>query len=144
MKLRWVVERARTRQHSKAGRGSCHLETRVRTAFKQYPLAVGLGGSVGRGKDKMDGWVYIYDGDTNKSGWEVLEPAFTMHHAKGWISDLKFSPDGQTLACASHDNMIYLLDTDGWRQYAVLSGHSSYVSHVDWCVAHSFRFCRWH
>ena len=52
--------------------------------------------------------------------------------AKEAISDIKFSPDGQTLACASHDNMIYLLDADSWRQYAVLSGHSSYVSHVDW------------
>jgi WD40 repeat protein len=54
--------------------------------------------------------------------------------AKEAISDLKFSPDGQTLAVASHDNMIYLLDAEGggWRQFAVLQGHSSYVSHVDW------------
>ena len=73
-------------------------------------IAVGLGGSVGRGKGKMDGWVYIYDGKTEKSGFDVLEKAQTMHHAKGWISDLKFSPDGRTLACGSHDNHIYLYD----------------------------------
>jgi microtubule-associated protein-like 6 len=73
-------------------------------------IAVGLGGSVGRGKGKMDGWVYIYDGKTEKSGFDILEKAQTMHHAKGWISDLKFSPDGRTLACGSHDNNIYLYD----------------------------------
>ena len=73
-------------------------------------IAVGLGGSVGRGKDKMDGWVYIYDGATKLSGFEELEKAQTMHHAKGWISDVKFSPDGATLAVASHDNKIYVYD----------------------------------
>jgi microtubule-associated protein-like 6 len=53
--------------------------------------------------------------------------------AKEGISDLKFSPDGGLLAVASHDNMVYLLDADeGWRQFAVLQGHSSYVTHVDW------------
>ena len=80
----------------------------------------------------------VHDADSLRVTYE------NPHLAKESISDLKFSPDGQTLACASHDNMIYLLDTDGWRQYAVLSGHSSYVSHVDWCVAHSFLFRRWH
>jgi WD40 repeat protein len=73
-------------------------------------IAVGLGGSVGRGKDKMDGWVYIYDGQTKKTGFEELEQAQTMHHAKGWISDVKFSPDGATLAVGSHDNKIYIYD----------------------------------
>ena len=73
-------------------------------------IAVGLGGSVGRGKDKMDGWVYIYDGQTDLTGFEELEQAQTMHHAKGWISDLKFSPDGASLAVASHDNKIYIYD----------------------------------
>eukprot|EP01043_Picozoa_sp_COSAG02_P029956 COSAG02_NODE_1888_length_10500_cov_3.026536_4_plen_1147_part_00 len=72
------------------------------------------------------GGLQVHDADTLRVTYE--NPKL----AKESISDLKFSPDGQTLACASHDNMIYLLDTDGWRQYAVLSGHSSYVSHVDW------------
>ena len=73
-------------------------------------IAVGLGGSVGRGKDKMDGWVYIYDGETVLSGFEELEKAQTMHHAKGWVSDIKFSPDGASLAVGSHDNKIYIYD----------------------------------
>ena len=73
-------------------------------------IAVGFGGSVGRGKDKMDGWVYIFDGDTQKSDLGKLEKTFTMHHAKGWISDMKWSPDGSTLAVGSHDNKIYIYD----------------------------------
>ena len=49
------------------------------------------------------------------------------------ISDLAFSPSGDVLAVASHDNNVYLLAAlEGWRPVATLKGHSSYVTHVDW------------
>ena len=49
------------------------------------------------------------------------------------ISDLAFSPSGDVLAVASHDNNVYLLAAnEGWRPVAALKGHSSYVTHVDW------------
>ena len=87
-------------------------------------IAVGFGGSVGCGKDKMDGWVYIFDGDTKDSDFSELEEAFTMHHAKGWISDIKWSPDGSTIAVGSHDNKIYIYDVFPAASYLKGEGES--------------------
>lgn len=71
------------------------------------------------------------------------------------IDDIKFSPDGQFLAAASHDNYIYIYKID-WeakegrggqpkgmsrpgqppsiKLHTKCVGHSSYVTHIDWSV----------
>ena len=61
-------------------------------------LAVGLGGNVGRGKTKHDGKivVFVYRADKKKQKLvEVIGDVKTqnppLYHAKGWISDMKFS-----------------------------------------------------
>ena len=49
------------------------------------------------------------------------------------IDDIKYSPTGGKLAVASHDNFIDLYDVfAGYQHVARCSGHSSYVTHVDW------------
>ena len=52
--------------------------------------------------------------------------------AAEWIQTMKYSPDGSVLAVGSHDNFVYLHNTqDGYSLTAKCSGHSSYITHVD-------------
>ncbi|XP_034024391.1 echinoderm microtubule-associated protein-like 2 isoform X2 [Thalassophryne amazonica] len=52
------------------------------------------------------------------------------------ISNVKYSPDGNFLAVASHDNFVYIYAvTENGRKYTRVGkciGHSSFVTHVDW------------
>ncbi|XP_013881874.1 echinoderm microtubule-associated protein-like 2 [Austrofundulus limnaeus] len=52
------------------------------------------------------------------------------------ISNIKYSPDGNFLAVASHDNFVYIYTvTESGRKYSRAGkcvGHSSFVTHVDW------------
>ncbi|KAE8294969.1 Echinoderm microtubule-associated protein-like 1 [Larimichthys crocea] len=52
------------------------------------------------------------------------------------ISNVKYSPDGNFLAVASHDNFVYIYAvTDSGRKYSRVgkcTGHSSFVTHLDW------------
>ena len=52
----------------------------------------------------------LYGAPYRVPGLDEIEEMFTLHHAKGWISDMKWSPDGSTLAAGSHDNKIYIYD----------------------------------
>lgn len=66
---------------------------------------------------------------------------------------MKISPDGNWLAVGSHDNFIYVYDTNNeYQLHKKLRGHSSYVNSIDWnvdsnylrstCGAHDLLF--WH
>ncbi|KAL6115722.1 eml2 [Pungitius sinensis] len=52
------------------------------------------------------------------------------------ISNIKYSPDGNFLAVASHDNFVYIYAvTETGRKYSRVgkcTGHSSFVTHLDW------------
>lgn len=49
------------------------------------------------------------------------------------IDDLKYSPNGKTLAVGSHDNFVDLYDVDkSYTHYARCKGHTSFVTHLDW------------
>ncbi|XP_062242000.1 echinoderm microtubule-associated protein-like 2 [Platichthys flesus] len=52
------------------------------------------------------------------------------------ISNIRYSPDGNFLAVASHDNFVYIYAvTENGRKYSRVgkcTGHSSFVTHVDW------------
>lgn len=63
------------------------------------------------------------------------------------IDEIKYSPNGARLAVGSHDNFIDIFVTpfdavgrrdgskrDGYRKIARCSGHSSYVTHLDWSI----------
>ena len=66
-------------------------------------IAVGIGGRVGRGKNRDDGkWLVLREAD--------LEKIHEARDSRQWISDVKFSPDGGILGIASHDNKVW-----GWK-----------------------------
>uniref|UniRef100_A0A8C2ZJI8 EMAP like 2 n=1 Tax=Cyclopterus lumpus TaxID=8103 RepID=A0A8C2ZJI8_CYCLU len=52
------------------------------------------------------------------------------------ISNIKYSPDGNFLAVASHDNFVYIYAVmESGRKYSRVgkcTGHSSFVTHLDW------------
>ena len=97
-------------------------------------IAVGFGGRVGTGKQKQDGLVRVY----NDCNFSML---FEAADAKQWISDIKFSPDGLSLAVGSHNRSIYLysVSSSGSGQQATISlrlrtkfsKHNSYITHFD-------------
>jgi len=90
-------------------------------------LGVGLGGSVGRGKQKKDGAFLILDAQSK--GLPVIHEA---RDSKQWISDVKFSPDKSTFAVGSHDNKIYLYDVaNSFNLRGRCDKHNSYITHLD-------------
>jgi microtubule-associated protein-like 6 len=90
-------------------------------------IAVGLGGRVnGKGRNKKDGVFMIFSvaGD-----YEVVHEG---RDTREWVTDVKFSSDGETLALGSRDNNIYLYDVgNGYAARAVFSKHTSFVTHLD-------------
>mmetsp|Transcript_11841 Transcript_11841/g.21676 ORF Transcript_11841/g.21676 Transcript_11841/m.21676 type:complete len:2327 (-) Transcript_11841:669-7649(-) len=88
-------------------------------------IGVGLGGSVGRGRQTKDGGVLILDGTSLKLVHETRD-------AREWIVDAKYSPDGATLAIAAMDNKIYLYDVSkNYELRCKCEGHNSFVMHID-------------
>ncbi|XP_033628901.1 77 kDa echinoderm microtubule-associated protein-like isoform X3 [Asterias rubens] len=73
--------------------------------------------------------------------WMVLDvqsqDLVTVHTDGNEQHDIvRYSPDGNYLAVASHDNYIYIYNvTEDGRKYSKAgrcSGHSSFVTHIDW------------
>eukprot|EP00505_MAST-04D_sp_SCG-Rhode-Island_P002813 Stramenopile-MAST_4_protein_2813 len=49
------------------------------------------------------------------------------------VQDCSYSPNGQFLALGSRDNNIYIFDASkNYKQIGVCTGHSSYITHIDW------------
>jgi WD40 repeat protein/Ca2+-binding EF-hand superfamily protein len=88
-------------------------------------IIVGLGGRVGKGRQKKDGAFLVVNEDD-------LSVAHESRDAKQWISDIKFAPDQNTVAIASRDNKIYLYDVpSAFELKAVMDKHNSYVHQID-------------
>jgi WD40 repeat protein len=101
-------------------------------------LACGLGGRLSGRKvgdhGKHAGKLIVLDSKTLK-----VQSSFKV--AKEMISDVCFTPDGNTLAVASHDNIIYLLAYRGPTDLQPKSrcrGHSSFVTNI--CINDSGRW----
>ncbi|XP_048579805.1 77 kDa echinoderm microtubule-associated protein [Nematostella vectensis] len=80
---------------------------------------------------------------TQSGNWMVLDALSgdqiaAFHDGPEQLDAIKYSPDGKFIAVGSHDNFIYLytVSEDGrsYRRHGKLSGHSSFVTHLDWCV----------
>ncbi|KAI4793432.1 hypothetical protein KUCAC02_032730, partial [Chaenocephalus aceratus] len=58
------------------------------------------------------------------------------------LSVMRFSVDGVLLAVGSHDNLIYLYTVSErgrkYSRYGKCSGHSSYITHLDWSPDNNF------
>ncbi|KAK1903671.1 Echinoderm microtubule-associated protein-like 4 [Dissostichus eleginoides] len=58
------------------------------------------------------------------------------------LSVMRFSVDGALLAVGSHDNLIYLYTVSErgrkYSRYGKCSGHSSYITHLDWSPDNNF------
>lgn len=65
---------------------------------------------------------------------EVKKTLFKDVKKAEWIECMSFSPCGKFLAVGSHDNMIYLLDTQTYKKKTKLTGHSSFITAIDWSV----------
>jgi microtubule-associated protein-like 6 len=95
-------------------------------------IAVGMGG---QGKnDPMAGVVRVYARSVDENSGSVsLTALHELRDAKQWISQIKYSPDGRSLAVGSHDNRIYLYGVGLQPKLrARFSKHSSYITHLDW------------
>ena len=108
-----------------------------------------MGGDIGRGRSAAD---------TTTGGFAV----FSCHPATGelelvvnfigdkrpsgqWISDVKWSPDGRTLALGSHDCAIHYYscrhDEEGRIDFVRMGSfakHSSYITHFDFSACGKF------
>ena len=99
----------------------------------QY-IAVGFGGSVGRGKQKEDGNVRVYRTAPMGSPADKLEPTKVIEfkEAKQWISCVRFSPDGGTLAVGARDNSVYLYSVaQQFKRKAKFSKHNAGILFLD-------------
>ena len=99
----WDVK---TKKLRSAGPAMLKLKSKARTVAYSpdgTKIAVGFGAPVSRGgkKDKNEGSFAIY----NEADMATLHEA---RDSKQLIADIKFSPDGKTLAVGSHDNSVYL------------------------------------
>ena len=102
-------------------------------------VAVGFGTG---GKGSSGGMVRIYTAEP------LLAPVTKIDEktdAKQWISDIKFSSDGNTLVAGAHDNKIYVYDLKGLsfnddtnkkitasiKLRTTFSKHNSVINHLD-------------
>ena len=64
-----------------------------------------------------------------------------VHDCVETIDDLKYSPNGNFLAVASHDNYIDIYDCrDSYNRLSRCKGHTSYVTCIDW--SKTAKYCR--
>ena len=70
------------------------------------------------------------DGDSDiLSG--VFKKLKTGNKTKEWIEVLVFSPNDKYLAIGSHDNNIYVYDTQNYSKCQQYKRHSSFVTAID-------------
>lgn len=61
-----------------------------------------------------------------------------LKDASEWSECAAFSPDGKFCAIGSHDNNIYLYDTESWSLCHTLKAHNSYIMAMDWSADGSY------
>ena len=51
---------------------------------------------------------------------------------------MAYSPCNKFLAVGSHDNIVYLVDTKSYKSVTKLTGHSSFITGLDWAQDSSY------
>ena len=59
-------------------------------------------------------------------------PASRKQICRTAVVEMRFSPDGEYLAVASHDQSILIMHAMSWKVVHQLSGHSARIVHMDW------------
>ena len=91
-------------------------------------LAVGLGKVEVKRAGKKDGTFVVFQSDN-------LTQVHEGRDSNEAIMDIKFSPDGKTLAVGSYDTNVYLYNAkDGYSKRAVIKCAGSWVTHLDFTV----------
>lgn len=96
-------------------------------------IAVGYGGRLGtkKGKNIEDGVVKVLRVDLQAGVYSLTQVA-EIREAKQWISVIRFSPDGSTLAVGSRDNSIYLYSVPNqFRRKAKFNKHNAGINQFD-------------
>lgn len=96
-------------------------------------IALGFGGGVAKkGKSKNDGMVRVLRLDKSSTGELQLTQVAEVKEAKQWISVVKYSPDGSTLAVGARDNSIYLYSVaNQYKRKAKFPKHNSGINAFD-------------
>ena len=68
----------------------------------------------------------------------VIKTLFKDVKKAEWIETMVYSPDNKWLAVGSHDNTIYLVDTKYAKKPIKLTGHSSFITALDWAQDSSY------
>ena len=88
-------------------------------------LAVGFGCPKRVSARQYDGKWVIYDTED----FQVIHEA---RDSNKWITEIKYSPNGQLLAMGSFDNKIYVYNVPGgYSLSAIISQHNSFITHLD-------------
>ncbi|GMI46711.1 hypothetical protein TrCOL_g1657 [Triparma columacea] len=91
-------------------------------------VAVGLGTPEKKKAGKKDGTFVIFQSDN-------LTQVHEGRDSNEAVMDIKFSPDGKTLAVGSYDTNVYLYNAkDGYSKRAVVKCAGSWVTHLDFTV----------
>jgi WD40 repeat protein len=95
-------------------------------------LACAFGGRLGGKEDGLCGAYKILNAET-------LEVVAAGQDSDAWIQEIRYSPDGTTLAIGSHDDKVYLYDVAaGYKKKAICKGHSSFITHIDFTADSRF------
>lgn len=88
-------------------------------------LAIGFGCPRRVGPRQYDGKWAVYDTED----YQVLHEA---RDSNKWITDIKYSPNGELLAMGSYDNKIYVYSVvAGYALNAVIGQHNAFITHID-------------
>ena len=94
-------------------------------------IAIGLGNGINGFYQKKEGAFVVLSEDD-------LTIIHEARDSKNLISDIKFSPDGATLAVASHDASVYLYNVGDFASKAKCRGHTGKVLNVDFSCDSQF------
>jgi WD40 repeat protein len=88
-------------------------------------IAIGLGSPVRLSNKQYDGKWIVLDSDD-------LQITHEARDSNKWITDMKYSPNGEMLAIGSYDKKLYVYSvTDAYSLSCVISQHNSFISHFD-------------
>ncbi|GMH99995.1 hypothetical protein TrVE_jg4710 [Triparma verrucosa] len=98
-------------------------------------IAVGFGSPVKKSTKQFDGkWMIMSEDD-----FSIM---YEARDCQKWITEMKWSPNGEKIVVGSWDNKIYLYDVDSGdrsklkvTQTAIISQHNSFVTHMDFSSA---------